>query len=54
MAQSELDYLRRREQQHRTRAALTGDPAARMLHDRFADGYSARASALAAQGLPTG
>lgn len=49
VTQSELDYLRRREQQHRARSATAGDPSARQLHDRFADGYSARAVALAAQ-----
>lgn len=52
MSQAEVDYLRRREQQHRARSAATGDPSARMLHDRFADGYSARAVALAAQLTP--
>jgi hypothetical protein len=54
MSQSELEYLRRREQQHRDRSAATGDPSARQLHQRFADGYSSRAAALAANLEPTG
>lgn len=52
MTQSELDYLRRREQQHRARAAATGDATARTLHDQFADSYSARVIALTAQLVP--
>lgn len=49
MEQTEQQYLRRREAQHRARAEFSEDPAAKGLHGRFADAYAERARILDAE-----
>lgn len=52
MSQTNLDYFRRREQQHRNRAEACADPAAKGLHGKFADGYADRVRALSTELTP--
>lgn len=49
MSQIDLDYFRRREQQHRDRAEACIDPAEKGLHGRFAAGYADRIRAIETQ-----
>lgn len=46
LSQTDLDYFRRRERQHRDRAETCAEPSEKSLHGRFADGYAARVRAL--------
>lgn len=46
MCQTEQQYLRHRESQHRARAEASQDSSSRNLHGRFADAYAERARLL--------
>lgn len=52
MSQTDLDYFRRRERQHRDRADACADPGERGLHGRFADSYADRIREILAQLSP--